>query len=104
MPESGHDEEIKKVAELIKGIKFAMLTTVCQDGSLHSRPMSTQDIEFDGNLWFYTRADAPKVAESEQHRQVSVAFADPDSSKFVSASGTAEVVRDRAKLEEYWKP
>lgn len=98
-----HENEIKKLSELIKGIKFAMLTTESEDGSLRSRPMATQDIEFDGNLWFFTRADSAKVFESKQHSQVNVSFAEPASSKFVSASGIAEVVRDRAKLEEYWK-
>ncbi|MBV8829343.1 MAG: pyridoxamine 5'-phosphate oxidase family protein [Acidobacteriaceae bacterium] len=101
---SDHSAEIEKLAELIKGIKFAMLTTVEEDGSLHSRPMTTQDIEFDGNLWFFTGAHAPKVWEADRHRQVNIAFADPDKNKYVSASGTATLVRDRAKIEQYWKP
>jgi general stress protein 26 len=33
-----------KLAELIKDIKIAMLTTVADDGSLRSRPMATQNI------------------------------------------------------------
>lgn len=104
MAENLHEEEIKKLASIIKGIKFAMLTTSEEDGTLHSRPMTTQDVEFDGDLWFFTRADAPKVEETNQHRQVNVSFADPDANKYVSASGTAEIVRDRSKLQQYWKP
>jgi general stress protein 26 len=104
MSEPDHESEIKKLAELIKGIKFAMLTTVEEDGSLHSRPMTTQESEFDGELWFFTRADAPKVSESNQHHEVNVSFADPEHNKYVSASGTANLVRDRAKIEELWKP
>lgn len=104
MAESDRNDEIKKVAEMIKGIKFAMLTTVESDGSLHSRPMTAQDIEFDGDLWFFTRGDAPKVSEANEHREVNVSFSDPAHSKYVSASGTASVVRDRAKMEEFWKP
>ncbi len=103
MAEADDSAEMKKLGELIRGIKFAMLTTVEEDGSLHSRPMTTQDVEFDGDLWFFTRADAPKVAESSEHQKVNVSFSDPSSSKFVSASGTAQLVRDRSKLEEYWK-
>ncbi len=103
MPESDRDSEIKHLASIIKGIRFAMLTTVEEDGSLHSRPMTTQDVEFDGDLWFFTRADAPKVNEAIVHRKVNVSFADSDASKFVSASGTAELVRERSKLEQYWK-
>lgn len=99
-----HEDDIAKLAELIKGIRFAMLTTVDEDGSLHSRPMTSQDVEFDGSLWFFTRADAPKVSETEQHHKVNVSFSNPDASKFVSASGTAVLVRDRDKIQQYWKP
>lgn len=49
------NEHIKKLGELITDIKFAMLTTVEQDGSLRSRPMATQQVEFDGDLWFFHR-------------------------------------------------
>jgi general stress protein 26 len=104
MAEQDREHDIKKLAEIIKGIKFAMLTTVEEDGSLHSRPMTTQDVEFDGDLWFFTRADAPKVSEAERNREVSVAFSDPEHNKYVSASGTAILVRERAKIEEFRKP
>ncbi len=96
-------EEIKKLAELMKGIHFAMLTTMEDDGSLHSRPMTTQEVEFDGDLWFFTKAHAPKVEEAEQHRQVNVSFADSEKNKFISASGKAILVRDKAKMQELWK-
>jgi general stress protein 26 len=96
--------EITKVAEMIKGIRFAMLTTLEPDGTLHSRPMTTQEVEFDGDLWFFTSVHSPKVWEASAHREVSVSFADPGKSKFVSLSGKAQVIRDQAKMEELWKP
>ena len=102
--QTNHEAELTKLGSLIKGIKFAMLTTVEPDGSLHSRPMTTQDIEFDGDLWFFTAAHSPKVWESDQHREVNVAFADPDKNKYVSASGKAILVQDRKKMEELWNP
>jgi len=102
--QADHDSEIKKLGELMKGIKFAMLTTVEEDGSLHSRPMTTQEVEFDGDLWFFTRVSSPKVWESQQHRQVSVTFEDPGKSKFISASGVAQLIRDREKMKELWSP
>lgn len=92
------------MAELIKGIRFAMFTTEEEDGSLRSRPMATLDIEFDGTLWFFTRADTSKVWEADHHKQVNVSFAEPEKNVFVSTSGTAVLVRDRVKFEEYWKP
>ena len=41
-----------------------MLTTVDERGGLHSRPMSNKrDVEFDGDLWFFTYGSSHKVDE-----------------------------------------
>ncbi len=97
-------DKVRKLAELIKDVQFAMLTTVCPDGSLRSRPMATQQVDFDGDLWFFTRASAPKASELEQHAQVNVSYANPDDQRYVSVSGRAEIVRDREKAASLWNP
>lgn len=94
----------KLLAEKIKDVRIAMMTTTEADGSLHSRPMATQDIAFDGDLWFFTEASTPKVAEIEQHRRVNISYAKPEDNLFVSASGTAQLVRDQQKIHEMWRP
>lgn len=99
-----HAEELKKLSELIKDLRFAMMTTIELDGSLRSRPMATQQTEFDGDAWFFTTETAPKVDEVEHDRRVNLSYAAKDDNVWVSMSGTAEVVRDRAKMEELWKP
>lgn len=99
-----NNEDIKKLRELIKDIRFAMLTTAEEDGTLRSRPMATQQTEFDGDLWFFTSADTAKVDEIKQDRHVNVSYADPEKQKYVSVSGKAELVRDREKIEELWNP
>jgi general stress protein 26 len=43
-------ESMDKLRELIKGIKVAMFTTADEDGTLRSRPMVTQETDFDGDL------------------------------------------------------
>ena len=97
-------ERIRKLAELIKDTEFAMLTTVDADGSLRSRPMALQQREFDGDLWFFTKASTPKVDEVEREEEVNLSFARPDKQHYVSVSGKARVVRDRARIEELWSP
>jgi len=89
---------------MIKDIKFAMLVTEQEDGTLRSRPMATQQSEFDGDLWFFTAIDAPKVAEVRHHSKVNLSYAEPDDQKYVSVSGACEVVRDKKKMEELWNP
>lgn len=96
--------DINKLGELIKGIRVAMLTTVDTEGFLHSRPMASQDEAFDGTLWFFTEANSGKVHELARDQHVNLSYADSSENRYVSVSGTASVVRDRAKMEELWSP
>jgi general stress protein 26 len=96
-------DAIEKLRDLIEGIDFCMLTTF-DGGHLRSRPMSTQDFEFGGDLWFFTSDNTHKVDEISQDNRVNVAYSKPEDNHFVSVSGRAEVVKDRAKMEEYWSP
>jgi general stress protein 26 len=97
--------DLQKIRELIKDIDFCMLTTVDENGDLHSRPMSSNgDVDQNGDVWFFTNASSHKVAEIEQLPKVNVSFADPDDQRYVSISGTAQLSRDRAKIDELWRP
>lgn len=92
--------ERSKVAELIKGIRIAMLTTVDDEGRLVSHPMATQDVEFDGTVWFIAERSSTQVQSIQARPNVNVAFS--GDSTWVSLSGTAAVVDDTAKLKEFW--
>lgn len=97
-----NSDDIKKLWGMIKDIRFTMMTTIDDDGTLRSRPMVAQQSEFDGDLWFFTGADSHKVDEVNQHHEVNLSYADPSKQDYVSISGTAQLVRDRQKIEELW--
>jgi general stress protein 26 len=101
---SGRREAIDKIDALIKDIRFAMLTTVCGDGSLRSRPMATQRERFNGTLWFFTDDHSAKVFEIERDKHVNVSYADPDKNNYVSISGRAKLVKDKVIAKELWNP
>ena len=94
------DEGTRKVAKLLKGERFAMLTTTDVDGTFFSRPMALQEVEFDGDLWFFAARDSRKVAHVTADPQVNVATV--GSSSWVSLTGSALVVDDLAKKRELW--
>ena len=99
------DNDLKKLRELVKDIDFCMLTTTDEGGDLHSRPMSSNgDIDPNGDIWFFTNASSLKVSEIEKLPRVNVSFADPDNQRYVSVSGTAQLVRDKGKIDELWRP
>lgn len=98
------EANVRKLAELIKDIKFAMLTTADPDGALRSRPMATQSTEFDGELWFFTSDASGKAASIKADQHVNVAYSNPDDNHFVSVTGRASIVKDRNKIKELWNP
>ena len=99
-----HEESVRKVAELVEGIDFCMLTTITSDGSLRSRPLSTQGAEFDGTIWFFIRDDSAKVGEIARDSRVNLSYANPGKQRYVSLSGRASLVRDKDKMKEFWNP
>jgi general stress protein 26 len=96
-------EAIAKLKSLLEGIDFCMLTTI-DGGQLRSRPMSTQQMDENGDLWFFTSDKTHKVEEIERDSRVNAAYAKPDDNVYVSVSGRASVVKDRQKIEELWNP
>ncbi|MGD6903178.1 pyridoxamine 5'-phosphate oxidase family protein [Bacillus infantis] len=91
-------EEMETLRELIKDVDTAMLTTVSEEG-LVSRPMKTQEVEFDGDLWFFTKKETDKYDEILHDKDVNVAYA---GKSYVSVRGRAEIVEDIGKKKELW--
>jgi len=94
--------EVDKLKDKIKDIRIAMLTTQEPDGDFHTRPMATHQIEPNGTMWFFTYENSNKVTEIRQNERVALGFSDPGSELYVSTSGYAEVVKDKAKIDELW--
>lgn len=99
-----HAESARKLWDLIKNIRIGMLTTVHEDGTLHSRPMATQKVEFDGDLWFFTLRNSEKVFDVQKERNVNLSYASPEENCFISVSGRARIRTDRDKAAELWQP
>ena len=90
---------------LIKDIKFAMFTTSHKvNGHLHSRPWTTQnsEVDHDSSLWFFASRKGEPVADLLAVPSVNVSYSDPGKDSYVSVSGTAALVDDRAKIEQLW--
>lgn len=98
------DQDHRRLAELVRDAEVAMLTTRTADGQQVSRPMGLQEVEFDGDLWFFVYDDSAKVAQISAEAQVNVAFSDTKNKSWTSIAGRAEIVHDRAKAEELYTP
>jgi general stress protein 26 len=93
-------EDATRVAELLKDERIGLFTTIAPDGTLISRPMAMQEVEFDGDLWFFASRSSRKVAHIRNNPQVNVSTA--GSSSWVSLTGHAVVVDDLAQKRRLW--
>jgi len=93
-------EETTKVAELLKDERTGLFTTIAPDGTLISRPMALQEVEFDGDLWFFAERGSRKVQHITANPQVNVTTS--GSSSWVSLTGHAVVIDDLEKKRKLW--
>ena len=100
----GETKDIRELYELIEDIEIAMLTTRRVDGQLVSRPMATQARAAGADLWFVTSTETEKLDELSTDPHVNLAYYDMKSREYVSVSGTARTVVDRAKIRELYRP
>ena len=61
MAEHTEQEKRDKLKELVKDARIGMVTTMTAEGRHEARPMAVQDVEFDGDLWFFTYSDSDFV-------------------------------------------
>ena len=97
-------EAVKKISEMIKDIRIAMLSTVTPEGAIHSRPMATQESDFQGELLFLTRQESSKTEEIVHQAAVTLTYVDSKGHRFVALSGHAELSKDRATIHDLWNP
>lgn len=95
-------ENYARIAKLLENIDIAMFTTRGRDGYLVSRPLSTQVANFDGTIWFMVSAESSKVGEIARDPHVNVGYAAKDKNTYVSVAGTAQVLRDQARIDALW--
>lgn len=94
---------IAELAQLIDAIDIAMLTTTDADGRLESRPMVTQKVPFDGTLWFFASRSSLLTACVMHHPQVNVSYIDHAKQRYVSVTGSANIVENNDKRHELWQ-
>ena len=92
--------------KLIKDIRFGMLTHRTSTGMLHAHPLTTQNrsIDEESELYFFISKSGELYERLLTDGEVNVSYADPDEDSYVSVSGQARFVEDRALKEALWSP
>ena len=95
--------QMDTIQAMVKDIKYTMMTTRNDENHLHSCPMNTTETSIGAKeIWFIGHKPSETVDNIEQNPEVNLAYVTQESDKYLSISGTAELVEDEEKLNELW--
>ena len=97
---------LKQLAEKMKGIDIAMLSTITDAGWIAGCPMSNNgEVDYDGTSYYFTFDQSRTVADIRRNDKVSLAFQGTQSKSFsVSVEGKAKLVEDKKQMADHWTP
>jgi general stress protein 26 len=102
------DKRLFELAEKMKDIDFAVLSTRTDGGAIASRPMSNnREVAFDGDAFFFTCEETRMVTDVEADPRVGLAYQGKSGMLdmrpfFLAVEGRAELIRDKAVFEKHW--
>ncbi|WP_350655603.1 pyridoxamine 5'-phosphate oxidase family protein [Psychrobacter sp. S1-30-MNA-CIBAN-0213] len=98
-------EHIDKIQDVIKDVKFAMMSTVNSKGDIHAWPMTTSEASIgDKEIWFIGDKKSDVVKDIQDNPKIGLSYASQDEKDYVSISANAELPTDKDKLDELWSP
>ncbi|QNA85941.1 pyridoxamine 5'-phosphate oxidase family protein [Sphingomonas sp. So64.6b] len=101
-------KSLSDIAESMRDIDFAMLSTHTDGGAIGARPMSNnRDVEYDGDSFYFTTDDTRMVTDIAADPKVSLSFQGKAGMLgmrpfFVAIEGSAALIRDKTQFEQHW--
>jgi general stress protein 26 len=99
------NEGVEKLKELVTAINICLFSTNLKgnDGATF-RPMSAQEVDDEGNIWFFSDINSDKNREVQEDNLVQLIFSHPGKSSYMIVNGVAEISTNRKRIEELWSP
>lgn len=95
-------EAIKKLKELAEDARICMMTTNLDQRPMSSRPMSLQEVDDEGIMWFISGKNSDKNYELRKDSEVQLFFMNNGSSEYLSVFGRAEIYTDQQTIDDKW--
>jgi general stress protein 26 len=99
-----HNQSVQKIKDMAEGADLCFFTTALTELPLSTRPMSTQKVEDDGSLWFFSEKGSDKNQHIQSDNRVQLFYSNKGSSEYLSLYGRATIMQDAAKAKDMWSP
>ena len=98
------DNAVEKIREIAKDANICMFVTDLSRLPLAGRPMATQEVDEEGNIWFMSDRSSDKNKEIDNDNKVQLFYSHTSNYEYLSIFGRAEIVNDHSKIKELWTP
>lgn len=97
-----NQEAREKIKELAESIDFAMMCTDLENMPFHSIPMSTKEIDAEGDIWFLSSTESHHTEHILKDNRSVLLYSKPGNMSFLKIHGFAHVVRDKTRIESLY--
>lgn len=95
-------EAKEKIKEMAESIDFTMMATDLKNQPFHVIPMSTKEVDEEGNIWFLSNKNSTHNQNIEKENSAQLIYADKDNFEFLSIYGRAHISTDRNRIKELY--
>jgi general stress protein 26 len=102
------ETSLAEIAEKLRDIDFAILSTRTDNNAVAGRPMSNnRNVDYDGDSYFFALDDTRTVADIRRDSNVGLSYQSKSGllgmkPYFVTIEGRAELITDRRLFAERW--
>lgn len=98
------ERKLEKIKSLIDEAKVVMMATRLDKIPFSVCPMMLQEIDKQGDLWFFSSKESSHFADIEHDNRVQIIYSDEEKQKYLSIYGNASHIVDDQKRDELWDP
>lgn len=98
------NDAVEKIREIATGANICMFISSLTSLPLNARPMATQEVDDEGNIWFMSNRHSNKDLEIKDDDRVQLLYSHTGSYEYLSIFGHAELINDMNKIKELWTP
>jgi general stress protein 26 len=96
------DKSLSDIAETMRDIDIAMLSTKTDGGAIAARPMSNnREVEYDGDSFYFTWEQSRMVQDIKADPTAGLAFQGKKGFA-VAVEGRAELITEKASFAAHW--
>jgi len=93
---------ISKIRDFLMEPKIVMMATALEKIPFSVCPMTIQQVDAQGDLWFFSAKDSDHFKDIERDNRVELIYSDESNKIYISIYGNATHVIDFQKVNELW--